>query len=70
MLPQFPPVKCWLNEVEQLYEPECMTTLQSKSIANDLARQVTQIADNLTMPIKDMLHHSRIILVEFNKIKM
>lgn len=63
-------MKCWLNEVDQLYEPECMTTLQCKSIANDLARQVAEMAENLTNPIRNMLAHSRIIIKEFNKIKM
>lgn len=47
-----------------------MTTLQSKSIAMDLACHVSRFAEEVTTPVKEILKHSKIITKEFSQIKM
>lgn len=57
----------WLDELETVYEAEIMTTLQSKSLASDLARQVTNMAV-ATSDIVMKLHKStKAIAAELGK---
>ncbi|KAK6626100.1 hypothetical protein RUM43_006404 [Polyplax serrata] len=61
-------VKHWLAEMETMYEAEVMTTLQSKSLATDLTRQVTNMADTTSYTVKKLHQKTKIISLEFSKL--
>nr|CAD7264000.1 unnamed protein product [Timema shepardi] len=62
------PVRRWLGELRVLYETECMNTLQSKSVAVDLNKQVTAMAATTTDTIRMLQDRTRLISVEFSKL--
>ena len=62
------PVQHWLGELAALYEPECMTTLQSKSLAVDLSHQVAMMAAAATNTVKILQEGTRLISTEFAKL--
>ncbi|KAK4881524.1 hypothetical protein RN001_004843 [Aquatica leii] len=62
-------VQKWLQEARDLYEPECTTALQCKSIAAELNQKVALLAARLTTTLRKILADSEMILVEFNNIK-
>ncbi|KAF5286332.1 hypothetical protein FQA39_LY04230 [Lamprigera yunnana] len=64
-----PSVNKWLHEIKDLYEPECTTALQCKSIAAELNQKVALLAARLTTNLRNILSDSEIILTEFNNIK-
>nr|CAD7461562.1 unnamed protein product [Timema tahoe] len=68
--PQEPcnPVQHWLGDLRVLYETECMNTLQSKSVAVDLNKQVTAMAATTTDTIRMLQDRTRLISVEFSKL--
>lgn len=51
------------------YEPECMTALQCKSIAGDLAERVNQLATVVTLTLRDIINYNEVIENEFENIK-
>lgn len=63
-----PPVRQWFEELKTLYEPECMTTLQSKSLTADLNRQVTVMTAITTEAVRSLQHRTKIISSEFTKL--
>ncbi|XP_069679200.1 protein inscuteable homolog [Periplaneta americana] len=62
------PVQQWLGELAALYEPECMTTLQSKSLAVDLSHQVAVMAAAATETVKTLQESTKLISTEFAKL--
>ncbi|KAJ9586996.1 hypothetical protein L9F63_019414, partial [Diploptera punctata] len=62
------PVEQWLGELASLYEPECMTTLQSKSLAVDLSHQVAVMAATATDTVRVLQESTKIISTEFAKL--
>ncbi|PNF38495.1 hypothetical protein B7P43_G03959 [Cryptotermes secundus] len=66
--PERNPVQRWLGELATLYEPECMTTLQSKSLAVDLKHQVAMMAAAATNTVKMLQEGTRLISTEFAKL--
>ncbi|PSN45369.1 hypothetical protein C0J52_07538 [Blattella germanica] len=62
------PVQQWLGELSTLYEPECMTTLQSKSLAIDLSHQVALMAATATDTVKMLQDSTKLISTEFTKL--
>lgn len=63
---QFPAARKWLEEMHELYEPECMTTLQCKSLAGDLLQKTGYLASKITADLKQVLVDSEIIKREFD----
>lgn len=59
----------WLKTIRQIYEPECMTTLQCKSIAAELLDKVNEMASKLTINLREILCQSNMIECEFNNLK-
>ncbi|KAL0272723.1 UNVERIFIED_CONTAM: hypothetical protein PYX00_005585 [Menopon gallinae] len=51
-----------------MYEAEIMTTLQSKSLATDLTRQVTNMAATTSETIRKLHQKTRIISAEFSRV--
>lgn len=66
--PPPPPVAKWLEELSKLYEAECMITLQSKSLAADLSRQVAESATQATVTLKSLFGHCKLIYSDFHTI--
>lgn len=62
-------VQRWLQEVRNLYEPECMTALQCKSIAAELTQKVAFIATRMTAALRKILVDSELIITEFANVK-
>jgi hypothetical protein len=62
------PVQQWLKELATFCEPECMTTLQSKSLAVDLSHQVAMMAAAATETVKMLQEGTRLISTEFAKL--
>lgn len=62
------PVQQWCRELRCVYEPECCTTLQSKSLTADLSRQVTVMAATTTEAVCSLQHRTRAISAEFTKL--
>ncbi|XP_017783629.1 PREDICTED: protein inscuteable homolog [Nicrophorus vespilloides] len=62
-------LKKWMDDMRRMYEPECMITLQTKSIAGDLADRVSQIASNLTYPLRQLIHYNGLVEKEFDSLK-
>ncbi|KAG8261869.1 protein inscuteable homolog isoform X2 [Homalodisca vitripennis] len=63
-----PPVQQWCRELRCVCEPECMTTLQSKSLTADLSRQVTLMAATTTEAVRTLQNRTRLISTEFTKL--
>ncbi|XP_054262354.1 protein inscuteable homolog [Macrosteles quadrilineatus] len=63
-----PPVQQWCRELRLLCEPECTTTLQSKSLTADLSRQVTLMAATTTEAVRTLQQRTRTISHEFTKL--
>ncbi|KAJ8930514.1 hypothetical protein NQ314_016676 [Rhamnusium bicolor] len=61
-------VQRWLDEARQIYEQECMTTLQCKSIAGELNQKVIHLAACSTTIIRGLLSHSRCIEMEYQNL--
>lgn len=63
------PVGQWLNELRFRCEPECMTTLQSKSIAisEDVCRFSTVICTDSEV-VRDLYQRTKSISNEFIKV--
>lgn len=59
----------WLEETRLLYEAECTTALQTKSIFAELQEKVNGMASTLTFSLRDLLHKSTIIHRQFDFIK-
>lgn len=51
----------WLKTIRQMYDPECMTALQCKSIAGDLQEKVNLIALQYTDKLREIIGQSRLI---------
>lgn len=51
-------VKLWLQELKPKYDPECMISLQCKSIAAELNEKVAYMANTLTAKFREMLQLS------------
>lgn len=64
-----PSVRNWLENVRMLYEAECMTTLQCKSISAELTQKVLNLAARITSPIRAVLTQSHVIEKEFDNLK-
>ncbi|KRT81992.1 hypothetical protein AMK59_6107 [Oryctes borbonicus] len=62
-------LKRWMQEARQLYESECMTTLQCKSISAELAEKVSHLAAVATSTLRELLNHIQMIETEFNNLK-
>lgn len=62
-------LKRWMQEARQLYESECMTTLQCKSILAELAEKVSHLAAVATSTLRELLSHIRMIEGEFENLK-
>jgi len=62
------PVAQWLDELESVYEAEIMTTLQSKSLASDLARQVTNMAVTTSDTVRQLHLRTKTISMELSKL--
>ncbi|KAI4459900.1 inscuteable [Holotrichia oblita] len=62
-------LKRWMQEARQLYEPECMTTLQCKSISAELAEKVSHLAAVATSTLRELLNHIQMIEAEFDNLK-
>ncbi|XP_067000307.2 protein inscuteable homolog [Anabrus simplex] len=62
------PVRYWLTELATVVEPECTTTLQSKSLAADLGRQVAVMAAAATDTVHTLQERTRLISQEFAKL--
>jgi len=60
------PVGQWLNELRFRCEPECMTTLQSKSIATseDACRFSTMVCTDSEV-VRDLYQRTKVISDEF-----
>lgn len=58
-----------MQEARQLYEPECMTTLQCKSISAELAEKVSHLAAVATSTLRELLNHIQMIEAEFDNLK-
>lgn len=52
-----------------LYEAECMTTLQCKSISAELTQKVLNLAARITSPIREVLIQWHTIEKEFANLK-
>ncbi|KAL3276534.1 hypothetical protein HHI36_011909 [Cryptolaemus montrouzieri] len=61
-------VTLWLKENRSRYDPECMISLQSKSIAAELNEKVAYLANTVTSKLRDMLVHSNHIEAQWRKI--
>lgn len=63
------PVGQWLNELRFRCEPECMTTLQSKSIATseDVCRLSTVVCTDSEV-VRDLYQRTKCISDEFIKV--
>jgi hypothetical protein len=61
-------VQTWMNEIRHLYQQECMTTLQSKSIAGELNQKVAHMATYTTTNIKNILSRSECIEREYKNL--
>ncbi|XP_018325698.1 protein inscuteable homolog [Agrilus planipennis] len=62
-------VQKWLEEVREIYDPECMIMLQCKSVAGDLSQKVSHLANMLTCPLRKLLYMGENIEKEFDNIK-
>lgn len=62
-------VRNWLKDARMLYEAECMTTLQCKSISAELTQKVLNLASRITSPIREVLIQTQIIEKEFDNLK-
>ncbi|RZC42648.1 inscuteable -like protein, partial [Asbolus verrucosus] len=58
----------WMAEIQNHYEQECMTTLQSKSIAGELNQKVAHMATYITTNIRNILSHSECIEMEYKNL--
>ncbi|XP_044259470.1 protein inscuteable homolog isoform X2 [Tribolium madens] len=61
-------VQTWMTEIKHHYEQECMTTLQSKSIAGELHQKVANMATYTISSIKKVLAHSECIQREYKNL--
>lgn len=61
-------VQKWLEEIKYMYEQECMTTLQSKSIAAELNHKVSNFASSITAKIRNIVYSSRCIEREYENL--
>nr|XP_022908020.1 protein inscuteable homolog [Onthophagus taurus] len=61
--------KLWQDEIRYLYDAECMTTLQSKSIAADLNEKVSFLASVATCHLTNLLRDIKMIESEFENLK-
>ncbi|KAK9884619.1 hypothetical protein WA026_007459 [Henosepilachna vigintioctopunctata] len=61
-------VVLWFHESRYRYDPECMISLQCKSIAAELNEKVSFLANSLTNKLKEILLHSNHIEAEWQKI--
>lgn len=59
----------WLKTIRQLYDSECMTTLQCKSIAAELQEKVNLVASKYTNKLREILTQSNFIEREFSNIQ-
>lgn len=59
----------WLQTIRHVYDAECMTTLQCKSIALELAEKVDLIASKLIITLRAIIQHARLIEQEFTNIE-
>lgn len=64
------PVGQWLNELRFRCEPECMTTLQSKSIATseDVCRISTMIVCTDSEVVRDLYRRTKAVSDEFKRV--
>ncbi|XP_045467530.1 protein inscuteable homolog [Harmonia axyridis] len=61
-------VKLWLQENKSRYDPECMISLQSKSIAAELNEKVAYLANSVTAKFREMLRMSNHIESEWRQL--
>ncbi|CAG9815714.1 unnamed protein product [Phaedon cochleariae] len=67
-LPDKAAASLWARETRQSFEPECMTTLQGKSIAGELNQKVSQRASQVTGVLRGVLTLSRCIETEYRNL--
>lgn len=65
---QSAPVKHWLCELVGLYEPECMTTLQSKALGLEFNTKVANSSSTITGNIRKVQTHGQIIAHQFRQV--
>ncbi|XP_039295367.1 uncharacterized protein LOC111052039 [Nilaparvata lugens] len=63
-----PPLNQWLKELKFMCDPECMTTLQSKSLSADLSQQITVMAAVTTEAVRILQQQTKLISAEFSKL--
>lgn len=63
-----PPLNQWLKELKFMCDPECMTTLQSKSLSADLGQQMTVMAAVTTEAVRTLQKQTKLISTEFSKL--
>lgn len=61
-------VKHWLNDIADGYEPECMTTLQSKALGSEVAAKIANSSTTITANIRKVQTHGQIIAQQFKRI--
>lgn len=59
-------LKAWYTDLHDDYEPECMTALQGKSIAGELADRVARLAANKTRHLREIIHDAIVIYTEID----
>lgn len=62
-------VNYWLKELVGVYDPECMSTLQCKSIIGELMEKVNHLASDITGTVRDLLGYFKLVEEEFGNIK-
>lgn len=58
----------WLRDLAVLYEPECTTTLQSKSLVAEIGRKVSNMTEFSTVKVREVQERTRIIVSELAKL--